>query len=176
MSYKTKFTPLGLPLVCIATGKVENGHPKRGIAKGWIAIGDISFGIILSVGGAAFGGIAVGGLAVGLLSFAGMAIGILAFGGGAIGILATGGGAVAWHAATGGFAMANEYALGGQAIANHANDMIANNYFENSSFFSLTQLIGEHSRWFLLLVAIPIIQSLIHKWKHRGSKKSPPTY
>ncbi len=170
MSYKTKFTLLGLPLVHIATSKMENGQLGRGIAKGWIAIGDISFGIILSVGGVAFGGVAIGGIAVGLLSFAGMAIGVLAFGGGAIGVLATGGGAIAWHAATGGFAMANEYALGGQAIANYANDVIAKDYFANSVFFSSAKVVGEHSRWFLLLVLLPIIQGLIHKRKHRGSK------
>ncbi|MEA3392320.1 MAG: hypothetical protein U9Q91_05015 [Candidatus Marinimicrobia bacterium] len=169
MSYKTKFTLLGLPLVHIATSKIENGRYKRGIAKGWIAIGDISFGVILSVGGFAFGGVAVGGLAVGLLSLAGMAIGVLAFGGGAIGILATGGGAVAWHAATGGFAMANEYALGGEAIANQANNLIAEDYFKNSTFFSSTKVISEHSRWFILLVFLPVILNLIHKWKHRGS-------
>lgn len=169
MSYKTKYTLLGLPLIHIATGKMENGHPIRGIARGWIAIGDISFGIILSVGGAAFGGIAIGGIAVGLLSFAGMAIGVLAFGGGAIGFFATGGGAIAWHAATGGFAMANEYALGGEAIANQANNLIAEEYFKNSDFFSSTRVLVEHSRWFILLVFLPVFQNLIHKWKHRNS-------
>ena len=49
MNYKTKFTLLGLPLVHIATSKMENGQFRRGIAKGWIVMGDISFGIILSV-------------------------------------------------------------------------------------------------------------------------------
>jgi hypothetical protein len=170
MNYKTKYTLLGLPLVHITTGKMENRRYKRGIANGWIAIGDISFGVILSVGGVAFGGVAIGGLAFGLLSFAGLAIGVFAFGGGAIGIFATGGGAVAWHAATGGFALAKQYALGGQAIARHANDMIAREYFENSVFFSSAKLIGDHSRWFLLLVMLPIIQGLFHKRKHRGSE------
>ena len=170
MNYKTKLTLLGLPLVHITTGKIENGRYRRGIAKGWIAIGDISFGVILSIGAVAFGGVAVGGLAVGLLSLAGLAIGFLAFGGGAIGILATGGGVVAWYAASGGFAMAREYAIGGQAIANHANDMVAKDYFRNSVFFSAARLIGEHSRWFLLLVFLPIFQNLIHKWRHRGSR------
>ena len=170
MGYKTKVTLLGLPLVHISTSKMENGHHGRGIARGWIAIGDISFGIILSVGGVAFGGAAIGGIAVGLLSFAGMAIGVLAFGGGAIGVFATGGGAIAWHAATGGFAMANEYALGGEAFANQANNLIAEDYFKNSVFFSSTKVIGEHSRWFILLVFLPVIQNLIHKWKHRSSK------
>ena len=63
MNYKTKYTLLGLPLVHITTGKIEDRRYKRGIAKAWIAIGDISFGVILSVGSIAFGGVAVGGLA-----------------------------------------------------------------------------------------------------------------
>ena len=159
MNYQTKLSLFGLPFVHIATGKKDNGRYERGIAKGWIAIGDISFGVILSVGAVAFGGVAVGGLAVGILSLAGLAVGLLAFGGGAIGILATGG-----------FAMAREYALGGQAIANHANDMVAKDYFESSVFFSSARLIGEHSRWFLLLVFLPIIQNLIDKRKQRGPK------
>jgi hypothetical protein len=172
MNYKTKITLIGIPIVHIATSKKDQGRYKRGIAKGWIAIGDISFGIILSIGGVAFGSVAIGGLAVGILSLAGLAFGILAFGGGAIGILATGGGAVAWHAATGGFAMAKEYALGGRAIAHYANDMVAKDYFRNSIFFSSARFIGGHSRWFLLLVFLPIIQSLIHKRK--GYKRNKP--
>ena len=122
MNYTSDFKMLGLPLVDIAMGEGVNGGYKRGIARGWIAVGDISFGVIFSLGGVAFGGIAIGGLAVGVISLAGLAIGILALGGGAVGILAAGGGAIAWHAAIGGFAMANEYALGGTAIAKHAND------------------------------------------------------
>ncbi len=169
MNYKTKITLLGLPLVHVSTGKVENEHYKRGIAKGWIAIGDISFGVIISIGGIAFGGIAIGGLAVGLLSFAGLAIGLLALGGGAIGIMASGGGAIAWHTAFGGFAVANEYAQGGLAVANHANNLVSNDYFENSYFFSFSRLVVEYSRWFLLLLVLPIIQSLIRKRKNRDS-------
>ena len=168
MNYKSKLTLLGLPLVHMTTGRVENGHYKRGIAQGWVAIGDISFGVILSIGGVAFGGIAIGGLAVGILSFAGLAIGLLSLGGGAIGMMAAGGGAVAWQAAFGGFALAIEYAQGGAAIANHANDLVAQEYFASSYFFSFARLIAEYSRWFVLLLVLPIIQSLIQKRK-RGS-------
>ncbi len=170
MNYKTKFTLLGLPLVHITTGSVENDQYKRGIAKGWIAIGDISFGIIISVGGVAFGGIAIGGLAIGLLSLAGLAFGLFALGGGAIGFMAAGGGAVAWKAAFGGFAVAIEYAQGGVAIANHANNLIAKEYLENSCFFAFFRLIAENSRWFLLLLVLPIIQGILNRKKHRGPK------
>jgi len=171
MNYKSQFTLLGLPLIHVSTAKMKNGHTRRGVAKGWIAIGDISFGIILSVGAAAFGGIALGGVGIGLLSFAGLAIGVFAVGGAAIGVLAAGGAVIAWHAAHGGFAMANEYALGGKAIASQANNLIAEEYFKNSIFFSSAKVIGEHSRWFILLAFLPVIQALIHKRKHRESKQ-----
>lgn len=170
MNYKTKFSLFGLPLVHISTGKMENGCYERGIAKGWVAIGDISYGVFISAGGIAFGSIAIGGLAVGLVSFAGLAIGLFALGGGAIGIMAAGGGAVAWQAAFGGFAMANEYAQGGMAIASHTNDLVTKVYFENNYFFSFARMILEYSWWFILLAFLPAIQSQIHKRKHRDSR------
>ena len=68
---------------------------QRGIARGWIAIGDIAFGVVLSVGGIAFGGISLGGLGLGLISLAGLSVGIYAIGGLAVGYLAMGG----WHLA-----------------------------------------------------------------------------
>jgi hypothetical protein len=172
MDYKTKYKIFGLPFIHITSGKLVDGHYKRGIAKGWIAIGDISFGVIFSVGAVAFGGIAIGGLSIGLLSLAGLALGVFSLGGGAIGIVACGGGAIAWHAAVGGLGVAHEYAEGGLAIANHANDLIARDYFENSRFFSVARFISEHSRWFLLLVAIPIVQNLIRRIKHCREKSN----
>jgi hypothetical protein len=170
MNYKTRFTLLGLPLVHIASGKLEEGRYNRGIAKGWIAVGDISFGVIFSVGGVAFGGVAIGGLAVGLMTFAGLALGFLALGGGAIGVLASGGGALAWRAAYGGFAAAVEFAQGGWAIANHANDSVAHEFFENSYFFSFARLITEHSRWLLFLLVVPIAHNLLRRMSHPGAK------
>ncbi len=170
MNYKSKFTLLGLPLIHVASAKMENGHVRRGVAKGWIAIGDISFGVLLSIGAVAVGGIALGGVAIGLLSFAGLAIGVFALGGAAIGVFATGGFALAWYAAHGGFAMANEYALGGKAIANHANDLIAGDYIKNNYFFDLAGTISKHLKWLILLVFIPVIQNLLHKLKHRSSR------
>lgn len=171
MNYKSPFALLGLPLIHIAAGKVENGRYRRGIAKGWIAVGDVSFGVVLSLGGVAFGGVAVGGLAVGVFSLGGLAVGCFALGGGAVGILASGGAAVAWQAANGGFAAAIEYAQGGEAFARHANDLVAGEYFENSRFFSLARWFARYSRWCSLLLALPIGQGLIHRWKHRGSKQ-----
>jgi hypothetical protein len=55
MHYKSSKTLLGLPLVHVAIGSPDGSRAGRGIAKGWVAVGDISFGIVLSVGGLAIG-------------------------------------------------------------------------------------------------------------------------
>jgi hypothetical protein len=35
MSYQSQGQLLGLPLLHVATGRVENGRYRRGIARGW---------------------------------------------------------------------------------------------------------------------------------------------
>lgn len=174
MEYRTAATLLGIPLVHITTGGVESGRYKRGIAHGWIAIGDISFGVVLSVGGVAFGGIAIGGLAVGGVAVAGLAVGLYALGGGAIGVVACGGGAIAWHAALGGLAVAQNYAEGGLAIAAHANDHLAREFFQNSSFFSTAGILMRHSRWLLLLAVVPALQGVVRRTRQRKQGVNPP--
>jgi hypothetical protein len=119
MEYRSRVMLFGLPLVHICLSRVVNGQFRRGVATGWIAIGDVAFGILFACGGVAVGGISLGGIAVGALSIGGLAIGALAFGGLAIGIIAIGGAAFAWHAAVGGFAAAHDFATGGVALAPH---------------------------------------------------------
>ena len=55
--YRTRATLLGLPLIHVALGgpSVE-GRYRRGVARGWIAVGDFSQGVLLSVGGHRGGG------------------------------------------------------------------------------------------------------------------------
>jgi len=152
--YRSRATLLGLPLVHIRFGLQPGAKPEW--TNGWIAVGDRTFGVILSVGGIAFGCVAIGGLAAGLISVGGLALGLaacggaafgglalgglavggLAVGGGAIGYLAVGGGAIGWKAAAGGLAIAQEFAQGGLAVAQHASDEAARAYFQNSDFFS----------------------------------------
>lgn len=142
--YRSRATFLGVPLLDInvsdpipLTGVGQLNPAGRGIARGWIAIGDQAHGLLLAIGGRAFGFIAIGGLAVGVLSFGGLALGLVAagglglgvvgigglavgiwaFGGGAIGWQACGGGAIAWDAACGGGAIAWHAAYGGGALA-----------------------------------------------------------
>ena len=134
MNYKSSIRLLGLPLVHVAIGPPEGSSGVRGIAKGWIAIGDIAFGVVFALGGLAVGGVSVGGLSVGVLALAGLSAGIWSVGGLALGVFALGGGAIAVWAANGGLAVASEYSLGGVAIGSHANTDAARAYFESSWF------------------------------------------
>ena len=160
MEYRSKASLLGLPLVHVATGAIRNGRPVRGIARGWIAVGDVSFGVLLSIGGLAFGGFAFGGMAVGVLCLGGLAVGALAMGGGAVGYLAAGGGAIAIRAALGGLAIARDYALGGSAVARHANDEAARSFFEEDLLADAARTVMDHSEWMLLLTLIPVFLAL----------------
>jgi hypothetical protein len=119
MKYRSRAVLFGLPLLHIATGTAADGKYQRGVAIGWVAVGDISIGVLLACGGVAFGGICVGGAALGLLPIGGLAFGLLAIGGLAFGLVAAGGAAFAWYAAVGGLAMATDYAIGGVASARH---------------------------------------------------------
>lgn len=120
--YKSK-TKIGkLPLV-----HVNVGRGKR-VAKGVIAIGNISVGVIslgvISCGIISFGVLALGLLCIavaslGLISIGAIAFGGLAIGGIAIGYLATGGVAVGIYA-VGGVAIAKDIAIGWDATANVA--------------------------------------------------------
>jgi len=166
MHYKSSRTLLGLPLVHVAIGPREGLPATRGIAKGWFAVGDISFGVVFSLGGLAVGGLSVGGLSVGVLALAGLSVGIWSVGGLAIGVFTVGGGAIAAWAASGGLAVASEYAVGSVAMSANANNDAAHAYFQSSEFFHLAMLAARHSRWLLLLVVVVPIATAFIKRRH----------
>jgi len=135
--YKSERRLFGLPLVHVHFTRGTRygwGYGRVGfrarpaVAKGVIAIGDVSFGLI-SIGGFAFGGLCFGGIAAGLLSLGGICLGLLlalggvaigsfALGGVAIGLFAFGGCAVAAQVAIGGYARGT-VAVGGEAFGTH---------------------------------------------------------
>lgn len=161
MNYKSPGTLLGLPLIHIAVGPSAGSHGSRGVAKGWIAVGDIACGVVFAFGGLAVGGISIGGLSVGVVALAGLSIAVWSVGGLALGVFALGGAAIAAWAAQGGLAVAKEYASGGHASGGHASGTNANNdtadaYFEESLFFSLAMKAAAHSRWRKLLEGIVV--------------------
>ncbi|HEX3027748.1 MAG TPA: hypothetical protein VHT34_00225 [Clostridia bacterium] len=131
--YKSKIHIFSLPLVHIklsrSYGIRRRSTNRLGVAKGIIAIGDMSKGVI-SIGCIALGGISIGGLSLGIVSFGGLSIGLLALGGFAIGGMAVGGIAIGIGAigglaigdiAVGGYAKGN-VAIGDYASGNHVLD------------------------------------------------------
>jgi len=173
MQYQSRARLLGLPLVHVATGTLEGGRYRRGVARGWIALGDVAFGLLFSAGGVAIGGISVGGAAVGLISLGGASLGALALGGLAVGVVAVGGGAFALWGAIGGLALAGEYALGGLAIAPHANDDAARAALGTAPL-RLAQALLSQARWLLLLTLVPLLVAAARWARARGVVRPRP--
>lgn len=166
MQYKSRMSLAGLPLVHVAIGEVPQRCSGRGVARGWIAVGDIALGVLFSVGGVAVGGIAIGGLAIGGMGLCGSGIAVYALGGGAFGLYSIGGLAVGWHAAFGGAAIAKMYAVGGYAAAQHANDAVAMDYMKTSAMRYGVAVV-QHARWFIVLAFIPAIAGLYRRLKKK---------
>jgi RNA polymerase sigma factor (sigma-70 family) len=175
--YKSRWTLLGLPLVHVRTGRPYG--TKLRPAVGWIAIGDVSIGVLVSVGGFAVGGISIGGLSLGVLAMGGVSLGALAFagiaiglwaamGGLAIGYLAHAGCALAWHAAEGGLAAARDFALGDLAYAAHANDATARQAIGSLRFFQLAEALLRQPLWFSV-VWLPLLLII---WQARRAIRS----
>lgn len=180
--YRSRITLFGLPLVHCRAGKLP-GQKKLQPAVGWIACGEVAYGILFANGAVAVGGIAMGGASVGIISFGGFSAGLLAFGGfsiggialggAAIGLLASGGIAVAWHAATGGLAAAHEIALGGAAMANHANDLVAREFFIRHRWLDISQAGPRNAFWFVCFAPV-VLQMLMWNWMRRKMQKRTP--
>jgi len=163
--YISPWRYLGLPLVHIRTGRAEGEKLRPAI--GWIAIGDLSIGILFSMGGIAFGGISLGGASVGLLGIGGVTLGALSLGGAAfgwwasggmaVGWLAHGGFAAGWHAAMGGLAVAHEFAMGGTAHSLHANNEIAQAALANLPFFAAANALMKNPFWLATISWLPMM-------------------
>ena len=176
--YRSRATLFGLPLVHCRIGKISGQKIQPAI--GWIAIGELAYGILFANGAVAVGGIAMGGASVGIFSFGGFSAGLLAFGGfsiggialggAAIGMLASGGIALAWHAATGGLAAAHEIALGGAALANHANDLVAREFFIRHRWLDISQPGTRNAFWFVCFAPV-ILQMLMWNWLRRKAQQ-----
>jgi transcriptional regulator with XRE-family HTH domain len=109
--YKSKRKLSNVPLVHINIGLGVY------VAKGIIAIGNISVGVV-SLGLIALGGLCLGALALGFIGLAGIAFGLLFSAGGiAVGTIAAGGLAIGIFA-MGGLSI-GVFSIGGYAIASH---------------------------------------------------------
>jgi RNA polymerase sigma factor (sigma-70 family) len=160
--YRSSWTLFGWPLIHIRSGGEVD---KRVPVKGWIACGNVAYGILfaagrvavgaVSIGGIAVGGVAIGGCALGVLTCGGIAFGFFAVGAVALGYMVCGGAAIAWLAACGGAVVARNFALGGFALAQHSNDETARAFVQNSTLLSHGYLFSNLSVLFLGLTLVP---------------------
>jgi len=159
--YVSPWRLAGLPLVSIAFGADLPRGERRGIARGWLAIGDVAFGGV-AIGGVAAGPVAVGGVCAGLLAIGGGAAGLVTLGGVAVGWAGCGGMVLAWNFALGGLAVAHDLALGGLALASVqafggaavaplANDPAAWASLNGQPWFRLVMELLPHAGWVSLL-------------------------
>jgi hypothetical protein len=151
-------------------------------AVGWIAIGEVAYGILYASGGVAVGGISMGGLSIGLIAlggagfglfaFGGLAVGMVALGGAGIGWFASGGMAMGWRAALGGVVASHHFATGGLALAPHVDDVLAHDFFLRHRWMNVFNQSGPNL-WFLALAIGPMfLQLLLWKWTQRKLQKN----
>jgi RNA polymerase sigma factor (sigma-70 family) len=175
--YRSRRTLFGLPLVHISMECTRDGRILP--AVGWIAVGNIAYGVLfafggisvgaMSIGGASVGLLAVGGVGVGMVSFAGVALGVWAAGGISAGYMAFGGGAAGWLAASGGVAAAHEFAVGAPAAAQHANDAAAQAFAADSTFFHCARQV---SRCVSILIWLPMALIVWQLTRFRRNSRS----
>lgn len=182
MEYRSRIEFLGLPLLHVRFRGPGDRRLWPSAAKGWIALGDVAFGVLLAAGGFACGGISLGGASVGLLALGGGAGGFLALGGLAVGWWALGGLAIGAEAALGGLAIAGKIAMGGLAIAGdaavgglplapHTGGQGVKDYFDHHPVIREGRLLLRYSSW---LLALPILLGLVSLWrKLAGSEERP---
>ena len=177
--YRSRATFLGLPLVHCRSGRTPG--EKLRPAVGWIAYGDVAYGILVACGGFAVGGVSIGGASVGIIAFGGFSLGLLAaggfalggvaMGGAAIGLIASGGGALGWYAAQGGGAWARELALGGAAFARHANDPVAREFFARHYWLNLSDGGPQAVFWSVCFAPIFAQVLLLSWWRKKMGKE-----
>ena len=74
MEYRSSTGLLGLPLAHVATGVVVDRCYRRGVATGWIAVGDIALGVRCACGAVSKCGLCLGGVAVCVVPLGGLAL------------------------------------------------------------------------------------------------------
>lgn len=127
--YRSQTEIAGIPLVHVCTAQPDG----PGVARGWIAIGDMAFGVVFAVGGLAIGGITLGGASLGFLAVGGLAVGGLSLGGLSIGVVALGGMALGVQLAVGGGAVSAGAAVGGTARSLGLVDVVASEQIRTAS-------------------------------------------
>jgi RNA polymerase sigma factor (sigma-70 family) len=173
--YRSRFAPLGLPLIHINFGSQPDARPR--VAKGWLAFGAKAYGLLFAAGAIAVAPISFGAIGIGLITIGGFAAGAVAGGGVAIGGWAVGGLAIGWKAiggfalgwfeADGGIAVARWFADGGIAIARHSGKEAAA-VLKADPFFRASNRCLPYANWVWALWLLPVIPMAIRRWRRRS--------
>lgn len=166
--YKSQFTLLGIPLFHFQFTKPEMGDKP---AFGWIAGGNIAYGLLFAWGGVAIAPVSVGIVSFGVISIGAVGFGILGIGVVGIGVIGFGVSAIAykayaslsalgWESAfSSGFATAKEAAIGAIAQASHVNNDMAAEVINLSG-------LSQNYLWILAAIAaLVIIPAVWHSIK-----------
>jgi len=157
--YKSRLCLAGIPLLHFRLGMPEKNDKP---VIGWLAGGDIAYGLLFAWGGIAIAPISVGLLSVGLISVGAVGIGIIGLGTIGIGIIGFGASVIAykgyaslsalgWESAlSAGFSIANDAALGPIAFANQTNN-------EQAAEIANLATFGQSYVWLLALIAVLVI-------------------
>jgi len=175
--YRSRWSFLGLPLV-----HCRFGGPGLGVARGWIAFGNVAIAPLFAFGGIAVGGLSFGGLGVGLLTTAGIGLGLFSFSGLGLGGVAVGGLAAGWIAiggaawgelaAMGGQTWAGLYGMGYNVTAPHANDAVAKAFFLEHGITQGARLLARYGIWFQLAFTLPgfFLMHWLRRMKRPGAQ------
>jgi RNA polymerase sigma factor (sigma-70 family) len=169
--YKSRICLAGIPLLHFRFGTPEQGDKP---VFGWVAGGDLAYGLLfawggvaiapISVGIASFGVISVGAVGVGLMGLGTIGIGVIGFGASAIGYKAYGTfSALGWDSAfTGiGFSVAKHAAIGPFSFAEHINN-------EQAAEICNLSFMGQSYLWILAAIALlVIVPAVLHSNKVR---------
>ena len=172
--FKSQFMLFGIPLFHFQFSKPEMGDKP---AFGWIAGGNVAYGLIFAWGGVAVAPVSVGIISFGVISIGGLGFGLVGIGVVAIGVIGFGASAIAykayaslsalgWESAlSGGFATAKEAAIGAIAQGVQVN---------NEAAAQITNLTGlnQNYLWILAVIAaLVIIPAVWHSHKVRQRMK-----
>ena len=157
--FKSRLSIAGIPLLHFRFGMTEKNDKP---VVGWLAGGDVAYGLLFAWGGIAIAPISVGILSIGLITVGAIGLGLIGLGTVAIGVIGFGASAIAfkayaslsavgWSSAvSGGFSIANDAAIGSIVFANQTNN-------EQAAEIANLTTFGQNYTWALLFIAVFVI-------------------
>lgn len=174
--YKSRLRLGGIPLIHFRFGMPEIGDKP---IVGWIAGGDLAYGIIFAWGGVAIAPISVGIISIGAISIGAVGFGLFGIGTIAVGAIAFGASAIGykayasfsslgWESAfSNGFSTAKDAAIGPISIAQEVNTPLAADIANLS-------LMDQSYLWIMAaIIVLVIVPAVLHSNKVRKIMGKP---